>query len=108
VQFAEREGVGGPSAGLVHALVIADLLDRTDYARGQDIAAGTIDVDGNVGPVGGVGEKADAVEDAGAELFLTPQSEVEQARNVEEGLTIRGVDRLQQALRVLAGQSEAA
>lgn len=109
VQFAEREGVGGPSAGLVHALVIADLLDRTDYARGQDIAAtGTVDVDGNVGPVGGVGEKADAVEDAGAELFLTPQSEVEQARNVEKGLTVRGVDRLQQALRVLAGQSEAA
>ena len=58
MQFAEREGVGGPSAGLVHALVIADLLDRTDYARGQDIAAtGTIDVDGNVGPVGGVGER---------------------------------------------------
>jgi PDZ domain-containing secreted protein len=48
-----------------------------------------------------------AVEDAGAELFLTPQSEVEQAQRVE-GLTVRGVDRLQQALRVLAGQCEAA
>ena len=53
-----------------------------------------------------MGEKADAVEDAGAELFLTPQSEVEQARNVEKGLTSEA-DR-QQALRVLAGQSEAA
>jgi PDZ domain-containing protein len=108
VSFADRPEVGGPSAGLVHALAIADLLDQADHAGGQTVAAtGTIDVDGNVGPVGGVPEKAITVKDAGADLFLVPQDEVDEARHVED-LPVRGVERLEEALRVLSGQPEAA
>lgn len=100
VGFRERD-VGGPSAGLAYALAIADLLSRDDYARGRAIAAtGTIDVEGDVGVVGGVREKAEAAEQAGASVFLVPSPELDAARAGEA--TVRGVERLDQALRLLA------
>jgi PDZ domain-containing secreted protein/Zn-dependent protease/CBS domain-containing protein len=101
VQFRERPDVGGPSAGLAYALAIADLLAGQDYASGRTIAAtGTIQADGEVGEVGGVEQKAIAAEQAGARLFLVPHEELHQARGV--GVPVQGVDRLEQALRLLA------
>ena len=99
VSFAERN-VGGPSAGLAYALAIADMLSPRDYAAGRVIATtGTIDADGDVGPVGGVNQKAEAAEGAGAELFLVPGGEVEEAPRAE--IPVRGVQSLEQALRAL-------
>jgi PDZ domain-containing secreted protein/CBS domain-containing protein len=101
VRFAERPDVGGPSAGLAYALAVADLLARQDYAAGRTIAAtGTIRPDGDVGEVGGVEQKALAAREAGAQLFLVPRTELQEARHV--GLAVQGVDRLEQALRLLA------
>jgi Lon-like protease len=89
--------VGGPSAGLAYGMAIADLLHEADLARGRTIAAtGTISIDGGIGPVGGVEQKAIAVDDAGADLFVVPQSEVNQATG--EGLTVRGARTLEEAL----------
>jgi Lon-like protease len=100
VQFAERPGVGGPSAGLAYALAVADLLARQDYAAGRTVAAtGTIRPDGGVGEVGGVEQKAIAARREGAQLFLVPREELQEARGV--GLAVQGVDRLEQALRLL-------
>jgi PDZ domain-containing secreted protein/Zn-dependent protease/predicted transcriptional regulator len=102
VRFRERPDVGGPSAGLAYALAISDLLEERDYAAGRAIAAtGTIQADGDVGEVGGVEQKAIAAEQAGARLFLVPREEIDQARGA--GLTVQGVDRLEQALRLLSG-----
>jgi PDZ domain-containing secreted protein/Zn-dependent protease/CBS domain-containing protein len=99
IEFRERE-IGGPSAGLAYALAIADLLDPDDRARGRTIAAtGEITVDGRVGPVGGVEAKTIAARNEGAELFLVPAGEVEQARG--EGLPVRGVGTLAEALQAL-------
>ncbi len=99
ISFAERD-VGGPSAGSAYALAIADMLDRGDYAKGRRIAAtGTISIDGNIGPVGGVPEKAEGAEDAGATLFLVPTEEVEEARGL--GPEVRGVDTLSDAIASL-------
>lgn len=99
VRFDERN-IGGPSAGLAYGLAIADLLDDEDFAAGRTLAAtGTISLDGEIGPVGGLEQKAIAVDDAGAQLFLVPQSEIEQATG--QGVTVRGVDRLEEALAFL-------
>ena len=61
------------SAGLAYAFAVTDMLDRTDDARSRKVATtGTIEADGSVGAVGGVHEKAIAVRDAGAKVFLVP------------------------------------
>ena len=99
IEFTERR-IGGPSAGLVYALAITDLLEPGDFTEGRAVGAtGTIDLDGEVGPVGGLSAKADALELAGADLFLVPEAEV---TGVDESdLEIRGVSTLEQAVQSL-------
>ena len=100
-QVRDHEDVGGPSAGFIYALAIADVLSAQDLAGGRTVAAtGTIDGDGDVGPVGGVKQKAIAVQRAGADVFLVPAGEVEQARR--SGLRVVGVERLQLAMAALS------
>ena len=74
--------IGGPSAGaLLTVGVIAALKDWTVDPRVY--MTGTINLDGSIGPVGGVPEKAKAAADAGARLFLYPVGEeVSASRNV--------------------------
>jgi PDZ domain-containing secreted protein/Zn-dependent protease/predicted transcriptional regulator len=101
VTFRER-AIGGPSAGLAYALAVYDLITEEDVAQGRTIAAtGTVDLQGRVGLVGGVAEKAVAAADQEAVLFLVPGPEVEQARGAD--LEVRGVDSLEDALAVLNG-----
>ena len=65
--------VGGPSAGLAFTLAIIDVLSEGELTNGLSIVAtGTIDRDGNVGPVGGIHQKTVAAEQAGADVFLVP------------------------------------
>ena len=100
VSFVRRD-IGGPSAGLAYALAIADMLAEQDYARGRVIATtGTIDADGDVGPVGGVEQKAVAADAAGADLFLVPAEEVDEAEGAD--VPVHGVDTLRQALEALS------
>jgi Lon-like protease len=95
--------IGGPSAGLAMTLTLIDKLSRHSISGDQPIAAtGTIDVNGNVGDVGGVAEKTVAVQHAGAKYFFVPQVEVKTAKSeAQPGLTIIGVTTLAQALRDL-------
>ncbi len=73
--------IGGPSAGLMIALTVYELANPGDLVRGRVIAGtGTIDLDGDVGPVGGVRQKVEAAVDAGAMLFLSPPAEAAEAR----------------------------
>jgi PDZ domain-containing protein len=68
-------GLSGPSAGLVYALAVSDLLGR-DLANGQTVAAtGTLDASGHVGAVGWVTLKAQGAAGAGATILLVPQGE---------------------------------
>jgi PDZ domain-containing protein len=99
VTFASRD-IGGTSAGLAYALATYDLITHGDLARGRAIAAtGTIDLDGHVGPIGGVREKGAAAKSAGARLFLVPDEELPDAHG--PGLETHGVGTLQDAIRTL-------
>lgn len=68
--------IGGPSAGLAFTLAILDELTEGNLmGRGKVAATGTINDDEKVGAVGAVRQKAVAVRDAGATLFLIPASQ---------------------------------
>jgi PDZ domain-containing protein len=96
--------IGGPSAGLAFTLAILDYLGNGQLTGGHLVAAtGTMNLDGSVGEVGGVKQKAIAVRRAGAQLFLVPQAEYSDAK-AEAGSTMKvvGVTNLDQALNALA------
>jgi PDZ domain-containing secreted protein/Zn-dependent protease/CBS domain-containing protein len=99
ITFSDRD-IGGPSAGLTYALAVYDLIESSDLARGRAVATtGTIDLEGRVGPVGGLAQKGAAARAAGADLFLVPDQEVRDASGV--GIDVRGVSRLEEAIASL-------
>ena len=67
-------GLGrGPSAGLAFTLEVYDALTGHRLAKGRKIAVtGTIDLDGNVGPIGGVRQKVIGAARQGADVVLVP------------------------------------
>jgi PDZ domain-containing protein len=98
--------VGGPSAGLMWALGLYDLLTPGDLTRGKVIAGtGTIDTQGNVGPIGGIQDKVVAAERAGAQVFLVPRANMADLRGVATGsMRLVPVSTFEQALEVLAAR----
>lgn len=63
--------VGGPSAGMMFALGIYDVLTPGSLTGGKPIAgSGEITPDGKVGAIGGIGQKLPAAQRDGARLFL--------------------------------------
>jgi PDZ domain-containing protein len=95
-------GIGGPSAGLAFALDIVDELgDDIDLGR-TIVATGELDLDGNVKPIGGVKQKAIGARNAGADIFLVPDGNFEEARDAVDGLNVIPVSTLQEALSALA------
>ena len=95
--------VSGPSAGLAFTLGLLDVLTPESLTGGEHIAAtGTMDLNGVVGPVGGVHQKVVAARRAGATLMLVPSDELDEARLAGGDLRIEPADTLDQALAVLA------
>jgi PDZ domain-containing protein len=100
----EVADVGGPSAGLMLTLGIIDMVGDTDLTAGAVVAGtGTIDADGAVGPIGGIPLKMVAARDIGAELFLVPADNCEEAlANALPGLPMAKVATLDDALTALS------
>jgi PDZ domain-containing protein len=98
-----QEQIGGPSAGLMLALTVYDLVSPADLARGRTIAGtGTIDLEGNVGQVGGVKQKVLAAKAAGATVFLVPTAELSDARaGASPGIELIPVKTFSDALEAL-------
>ncbi|TYP89958.1 YlbL family protein [Blastococcus xanthinilyticus] len=96
--------VGGPSAGLMLTLGILDLVGDEDLTGGAVIAGtGTIDLDGNVGPIGGIPLKMLAARDIGAELFLVPAGNCAEALAAPDaGVPMAKVATLDDAVAALA------
>jgi PDZ domain-containing protein len=95
--------VGGPSAGLAITLAILDRMTPGNLTGGERMAVtGTIELDGSVGPVGGVDHKTEAAISQGAKVFLVPHDEVEQAKKAARGrIKIEEVNSLDEALAAL-------
>jgi PDZ domain-containing protein len=67
------DNIGGPSAGLMFALGIYDVLTPGSLTHGKVIAGtGEIDAQGKVGEIGGVQQKIAGAQHDGARLFLVP------------------------------------
>ncbi len=75
----------GSSGGLMTALSIYNALTEEDITKGRNIVGtGTIDVDGNIGEIGGVKYKLLGAEKAKAEIFLCPLENYEEAKEIKE------------------------
>ncbi len=78
--------IGGPSAGLMFSLGIYDTLTPGSLTDGGIVAGtGTIDATGKVGPIGGIQQKIVGARDAGAELFMVPPDNCEEALGAPHG-----------------------
>ncbi|SNT16559.1 PDZ domain-containing protein [Asanoa hainanensis] len=99
----DLEDIGGPSAGLMFTLGIIDKLGADDLTGGKIIAGtGTIDDQGNVGPIGGIPQKLVGAKDAGAVAFLVPADNCEEAKNnAVDGLPMYKVGNVDDALDAL-------
>lgn len=85
----DADSIGGSSAGLMFALEIRDRLDEQDLTGGMMVAGtGSIDIAGSVGAVGGVPQKIVAAEKTGADVFLCPIDNLEEALAVSTEMTI--------------------
>jgi len=69
--------------------------------RGEQSATGTIALDGTVGLIGGIEQKVRAAEYVGADVFLVPAEEADQARAVARSIKIYGVRTFADAIDVL-------
>lgn len=95
--------VGGPSAGLALTLSLLDILTEGELTGGIAVATtGTIDVLGNVGPIGGVEQKTHAVRRAGIDLFLVPPENFDAALGeAGDDLEVVAVATFEEAVQVL-------
>ena len=107
------ENIGGPSAGMIFALDIAQRLEGKNYAGTTPVAGtGTIDLSGNVGAIGGIKQKMLGAKDEGYKVFLAPAANcADVVGNEPKGMTVIPVSTLSEARtamqRVAAGQAPA-
>jgi PDZ domain-containing protein len=96
-------GIGGPSAGIMWALGLYDLLTPGDLTGGRTVAGtGEIALDGTVVPIAGIGEKLTAAADAGASVFLVPEGNMDEARaSADRGLELVSVATFEDAIAYL-------
>lgn len=85
VEFSFKASESGSSGGLMLALAIYNSLVEEDITKGRKIVGtGTIEVDGTVGAIGGVKYKIAAAVKEGTKIFIVPQDNYEEAKQVVE------------------------
>jgi len=95
--------VGGPSAGLMFTLAVYDTITPGELTGGRDFAGtGTINSEGEIGPIGGIRQKLIAADRAGADYFLAPADNCSEiVGNIPEGLTVARVASFDEARDVV-------
>jgi PDZ domain-containing protein len=102
VEINPQKIVGGPSAGLMFTLTVYNMVTPKDLTGGRIIAGtGAINLDGSVGPIGGVQQKVAGAEFAGAEYFLSPAENYDDARTVARRITVVEVATAEEAIQFL-------
>jgi PDZ domain-containing protein len=91
--------IGGPSAGLAFALDIVDELGH-DVDQGRVVVVtGELGLDGSVAAVGGVKQKVIGAMESGADVFVVPEANAEEARRwADTGIEILPVETFKEAL----------
>ncbi|CUA78936.1 SepM family pheromone-processing serine protease [Anoxybacillus suryakundensis] len=108
----ESDQIGGPSAGLMFTLEVYNQLVPQDLTKGYRIAGtGTINIDGEVGSIGGISQKVIAAHKAGADIFFAPNERgakhsnykeaVKTAKDIGTKMKIVPVDTLDDAIQFL-------
>jgi PDZ domain-containing protein len=107
VSISPQKIVGGPSAGLMFTLTIYNMITPDDLTGGRRIAGtGTIDIDGRVGPIGGVAQKVAGAEAAGAQYFIVPIENYADAQRAARTITLIPVASAQEAIEKLRALEE--
>ena len=90
-------------------LAVYDAVAPEDLTRGHRIAGtGTIDLNGNVGAIGGVAQKVAGAEHAGAEYFLCPKDNFADAQAAARHIKVVEVSTVDDAVAFLRSLPEAA
>jgi PDZ domain-containing protein len=99
----DSRNIGGPSAGMMYAITILDVLTPEDLTKGHRIAGtGTISTDETVGAIGGVRQKVYAARSVGAEYVIVPADNYADAITAADNdIQVVSVNTLQDALDFL-------
>ncbi|TQJ31774.1 PDZ domain-containing protein [Microbacterium sp. SLBN-146] len=99
----QLNNVGGPSAGMMFALGIMDVLTPGELNGGENVAGtGTINAEGDVGPIGGIRQKMWGAVGEGAEWFLAPAANCDEVvGHIPDGLRVFSVATLDDAIGAL-------
>jgi PDZ domain-containing protein len=98
----DTDNIGGPSAGLMFTLALYDQLTPDDLTGGREIAGtGTIGCGGEVGAIGGIEQKVAGAEAEGAEVFLAPSGNFDQAQAAADDISVIEVGNFDDALHYL-------
>lgn len=99
----DLDNIGGPSAGMMFALAVVDVMTVGDLTGGEVISGtGTMSVDGYVGAIGGIEQKMFGAVRDGAAWFLAPVGNCDEVvGNEPEGLTVVAVEDLTGAVDVV-------
>ena len=106
VTITSKASEAGSSGGLMMSLSIYNQLVPEDITGGKKIVGtGTIDIDGNIGEIGGVKYKLIGAVKNDADLFMCPLENYEEAMEVAEekgyDITIVGVGTFEEAIKKL-------
>ncbi len=104
----KETNVGGPSGGLLQTLALYNALVPEDITKGRKIAGtGTIELDGTVGPIGGIQQKIYTAFDDNIEIFLCPAENYDEAliayqKLPNKNMKLYKISTLAEALEVLS------
>jgi Lon-like ATP-dependent protease len=102
VQFLQTyEGVEGDSASI--SVAVAVLSAFTNVPVRQDVAlTGSLDVRGNVLPVGGINAKAEAAIDIGAKELIIPESNLKDlGEQLKKKIKVKPVSNIKEVLKII-------
>ena len=110
VTITSKASEAGSSGGLMMSLAIYNQLVPEDITGGMKIVGtGTIDIEGNVGEIGGVRYKLIGAVKNDADLFICPEENYEEAMSVKKekdyDITIISVSTFLEAIEKLEGSS---
>lgn len=99
---------GGPSHGAMLTINFLNQLNKGQLVGAMHIAGtGTIEIDGSIGMVGGVKQKAYAVSRTNAEVFFVPEAAYEQAKEGAPQLNIVPIKHIDDIISWLAQNQKA-